>query len=145
MRRTKLIFMKHVQQGIANRNPLNLLVRKNKRYLGTDTRLLDRKGICRFHNAVYCYRAAIIEICRFVVHLGANTPKKIIELWLPRDRNRREIYLACICGRSRLLPDEHISLSGMQIPRLLAAIARQETGTCILPETIYDIRKKFKV
>ncbi len=33
----------------------------------------------------------------------------------------------------------------MQIPRLLAAIARQESGSNIVPETIYEIRKKFNV
>ncbi len=138
--------MKHSQLGIANRNPLNLRFNAKNFWKGTDAKNPVESEIWRFRNAAYCYRASIIQLCKFIEHHGANTPRKIIALWLPGHGGIKERhYLPCVCGRSRLDPDEVISPHGMQIPRLLAAMARQETGTHIVPESIYEIRLKFGV
>lgn len=131
--------------GIANRNPLNIRYVAANRWLGLCPNRPNVKGFCRFVNSVYGYRAAVILVKNYIRKYGADTPTKIIHRWAPPCENQTDLYIACVCGRSRLLPDEKIETSGLQISRLLAAMAKQETGVNILPEEIETIREKFNV
>ncbi len=140
--------MRKKQKGMTENfhNPLRLSHTAGTHWLGLHHLPFSADGLCRFKSAAFCYRAAVIVLRRFVERHGANTAAEIINLWLPAHRGLRErYYLPCICGRSRIAPDEIIRPEGMQIPRLLAAMARQETGTEITPEAIMEIREKFGV
>ncbi len=137
--------MKTENIGIANRNPLNIRYAPQNHWLGLCPQQPNVKGFCRFLNCVYGYRAAVVLIKNYITRYGCDTPAKIITRWAPPTENRTEIYIACVCGRSRLAADERISVKGEQIARLVAAMARQETGVNVHPETIDDIRKQFGV
>lgn len=137
--------MKQENLGIANRNPLNIRYVAANRWLGLCPNRPNVKGFCRFLNSAYGYRAAVVLVKNYIQKHGADTPTKIIHRWAPPSENQTDLYIACVCGRSRLAPNEKIEISGMQISRLLAAMAKQETGVSILPEEIETIREKFKV
>ncbi len=137
--------MKQENLGIANRNPLNIRYVAANRWLGLCPNRPNVKGFCRFLNSAYGYRAAVVLVKNYIQKHGADTPTKIIHRWAPPSENQTDLYIACVCGRSRLAPNEKIETSGMQISRLLAAMAKQETGVSILPEEIETIREKFKV
>lgn len=137
--------MKQENLGIANRNPLNIRYVAANRWLGLCPNRPNVKGFCRFLNSAYGYRAAVVLVKNYIQKHGADTPTKIIHRWAPPSENQTDLYIACVCGRSRLAPNEKIKTSGMQISRLLAAMAKQETGVSILPEEIETIREKFKV
>jgi hypothetical protein len=137
--------MRRENLGIANRNPLNIRHSTANRWLGLCPHRLSVKGFCHFLNFAYGYRAAVVLIKNYILKHGADTPRKIIARWAPPSENQTDLYIACVCGRSRLAPDEKILAYGPQIARLVAAMAKQETGVSILPEEIEEIRETFKV
>ena len=137
--------MRRENLGIANRNPLNIRHSTANRWLGLCPHRPSVKGFCHFLNFAYVYRAAVVLIKNYILKHGADTPRKIIARWAPPSENQTDLYIACVCGRSRLAPDEKILAYGPQIARLVAAMAKQETGVSILPEEIEEIRETFKV
>ncbi len=137
--------MRNENLGLLNRNPLNIRYVASNHWLGLCKERPEHRGFCRFVNCVYGYRAAVVLIKNYILRYGCDTPEKIIRRWAPPCENRTELYIACVCGRSRLGRDERIAVEGMQIPQLVAAMARQETGVNILPEEVEEIRRKFGV
>lgn len=137
--------MRKVNLGIANRNPLNIRYAARNRWLGLDPARPDVRGFCRFISFAHGYRAAVVLMKTYIRRYGLDTPAKIIARWAPPSENRTELYIACVCGRSRLGRDERLATTGMQLPRLIAAMARQETGVNVTPEAIREIREKFGV
>lgn len=137
--------MENVNLGIANRNPLNIRYAPANRWLGLCSERPNVKGFCHFVNCVYGYRAAVVLIKNYIRHHGCDTPEKIIARWAPPSENRTRLYVACVCGRSGLAPDEKIDPQGKQIGRLVAAMARQESGVNVSPDYIDDLRKQFDV
>ena len=101
--------------------------------------------LCSFLHFDYGYRAALLLMRNYVCRYGCDTPEKIIRRWAPPSENDTELYIACVCGRSRLLRNERIRPEGMQIPRLVAAMAKQETGLHPVPEYLEELRRRFGV
>lgn len=137
--------MKQENLGVANRNPLNIRYVKANRWLGLHPQRPQVKGFCRFIAPAYGYRAAIVLIKNYMSRYGCTTPESIIRRWAPPTENDTELYTACVCGRSRLGRAEQLRADGPQIGRLVAAMARQETGMHITPEGVDEIRQKFNV
>ena len=137
--------MRKLNMGIENRNPLNIRYAASNRWLGLHHTQPMRKGFCRFLTFDYGYRAAVVLMKNYIAKHGCDTPRKIVYRWAPPCENNTEIYLACVCGRSGLTPDEKMRHEGMQIPKLIAAMTRQETGLHVTPEYIDDLRKRFGV
>lgn len=137
--------MKNINIGMQNRNPLNIRYSPANRWLGLHPAQPCVKGFCKFIAPAYGYRAAIVLIKTYMRRYGLRTPAAIIARWAPPSENRTELYVACVCGRSRLRPDERLSEQGPQLARLVAAMARQETGVSITPEAIDEYRRKFNV
>ena len=137
--------MRRENLGIANRNPLNIRYSTANRWLGLCPNRPNVQGFCHFLHFAYGYRAAVVLIKNYILKHGADTPRKIIARWAPPSENQTDLYIACVCGRSRLARDEKILAYGPQIARLVAAMAKQETGVSILPEEIEEIRETFKV
>ena len=131
--------------GVANRNPLNIRYSVANRWLGQHPTSPQVKGFCRFLSFDHGYRAAIVLMKNYIELRGCNTPRSIVGRWAPPQENDTEIYLACVCGRSGLLPDELMRTDGMQIARLVAAMTRQETGLRVTPEYLQDLRERFGV
>ncbi len=137
--------MKNVNLGISNRNPLNIRYVATNKWKGLHPTQPAYKGFCRFLAFDYGYRAAVLLVKSYIRRHGCNTPSKIIHRWAPPIENQTDLYVASVCGRSGLRPDEVISTEGMQIPRLVAAMAKQETGLRVTPEYIADLRDRFGV
>lgn len=137
--------MKTMNLGIANRNPLNIRYIKANHWLGLHPQTPNVKGFCHFTAPAYGFRAAIILIKNYMKKYGCVTPEDIIRRWAPPTENNTELYIACVCGRSRLGRQERLHTEGPQIGRLVAAMTRQETGMYITPEGVDEIRRKFNV
>ncbi|MDO4930264.1 MAG: structural protein P5 [Bacteroidales bacterium] len=137
--------MKNENLGCANRNPLNIRYVSTNHWLGLHPATPNVKGFCKFIAPDYGYRAAVVLLKNYITRYGCDTPEKVIARWAPPSENRTALYVACVCGRSRLRPDETLSTEGPQIGRLIAAMAKQETGMHITPEGVDDIRRKFNV
>lgn len=131
--------------GIANRNPLNIRYVKANHWLGLHPQTPNVKGFCHFTTPAYGFRAAIILIKNYMRKYSCVTPEDIIRRWAPPTENNTELYIACVCGRSRLGRLERLHTEGPQIGRLVAAMTRQETGMYITPEGVDEIRRKFNV
>lgn len=136
--------MKTENLGICNCNPLNIRYSAVNRWLGLHPAQPQVKGFCRFVSMAHGYRAAVVLIKNYI-RRGIDTPAQIITRWAPPSENRTELYIACVCGRSHLDRDGHIGTAGGDIGRLVAAMARQETGLHITPEGVDEIRVKFRV
>lgn len=128
--------------GTANRNPLNIRYAARNRWIGLDPVRPNVRGFCRFVSVAHGFRAAIVLLKNYI-RRGCNTPRRIIARWAPPSENRTALYVAAVCGRSRLRPDECLSPDGPQVGRLVAAMARQETGTHITPEGVDELRRRF--
>ena len=131
--------------GVENRNPLNIRYSPANHWRGQHPTHPHRKGFCRFLTFDHGYRAAILLIQNYIRRYGCNTPEKIMTRWAPPSENNTFLYIACVCGRSRLAKDEIITIDGMQIPRLVAAMARQETGLHVTPEYLDELRRRFGI
>ncbi len=131
--------------GTENRNPLNIRCSARNHWLGLDPKRPCVKGFCRFISAAHGYRAAVVLVKTYIVRYGCDTPRKIITRWAPPSENRTELYVAAVCGRCGLRPDERIATEGPQIGRLVSAMARQETGAHATPAYIDSLRRKFGV
>lgn len=138
--------MKRIENlGLTNRNPLNIRFSERNHWLGLDPARPCVKGFCRFISMAHGYRAAVVLMKTYIRHRGCDTPRRIISRWAPPSENRTELYVAAVCGRSGLQPDERISVAGPQVGRLVAAMARQETGAHTTPDHIDDLRRRFGV
>ncbi len=131
--------------GTLNRNPLNIRCSARNHWLGLDPKRPCVKGFCRFISVAYGYRAAVVLIKTYIQRRGCTTPRQIIGRWAPPSENRTALYVAAVCGRSGLDPDAPVDVEGPQIGRLVAAMARQETGARIVPEAVDELRRKFGV
>lgn len=129
--------------GIRCRNPLNIRFSARNHWLGLAPGK-QQKGFCHFLHFDYGYRAAVVLLKNYI-RRGFSTPRQIICRWAPPTENRTALYLAAVCGRSRLATDERIGITGTGIARLVAAMARQETGLHITPEGVEEIRRRFHV
>lgn len=138
--------MKRIENlGLTNRNPLNIRFSERNHWLGLDPARPCVKGFCRFVSMAHGYRAAVVLLKTYIRRRGCDTPRRIIARWAPPVENRTALYVAAVCGRSGLRPDERISATGPQIGRLVAAMARQETGAHATPDYIDALRRQFGV
>lgn len=137
--------MKTENLGRANCNPLNIRYAAANHWLGLHPTQPNVKGFCRFISVAHGYRAAVVLMKRYINRYGLDTPRKIIYRWAPPVENNTVYYIAAVCGRSGLHPDEHLSPTGPQLGRLIAAMARQETGMHITPEGIDVIRSDYEI
>jgi hypothetical protein len=129
--------------GLQNRNPLNLRYQPRHRYRGLHPTQPCVKGFCNFLTFDHGYRAAIIEMVRLIRHYPRTTVVQMIRCLTTLPHHQFTLYVACICGRSRLSAFETLCVEGPQIGRLVAAMAQQETGLHPTPEYIDHLRKQF--
>lgn len=137
--------METLNLGQQNRNPLNIRYNARNRWRGLHPTTPNVRGFCKFISVAHGYRAAVVLMKNYIRHYGADTPAKIIARWAPPSENNTRYYIAAVCGRSRLDPNVTIRIDGPQIGRLIAAMARQETGMTIQPESVDELRRQFGV
>jgi hypothetical protein len=129
--------------GLQNRNPLNLRYQPSRHYLGLHPTMPCVKGFCNFLTFDYGYRAAVVAMLRLIRDYPCISVVQMIRCLTMLPHSHFTLYVACICGRSRLGAMDTVLPNGPQIGRLIAAIAQQETGLHPTPEYIDDLRLRF--
>lgn len=131
--------------GTQANNPLNIRYSAANRWLGQHPTSPSLRGFCRFVSVAHGYRAAVVLMKRYITHYHCVTPAAIITRWAPPSENQTQLYIAAVCGRSGLKQNEIITADGLELSRLIAAMARQETGMHITAEGLQEIRQSFGV
>lgn len=131
--------------GTLANNPLNIRYSSANHWVGLHPTSPSLRGFCHFISAAHGYRAAVVLLKRYITHYHLTTPTQLITRWAPPTENRTQLYIAAVCGRSGLKSDEAIAPDGLKLCRLVAAMARQETGMHITAEGVQEIRQNFGV
>lgn len=131
--------------GTLCNNPLNIRYAARNRWKGLHPVSPQVAGFCHFVSKAYGYRAGILLLRRYIQHYHLLTPRLILTRWAPPAENDTEIYIACICGRIGMDPDRVIRLDGPDLARLVASMARQETGAFVNEGQIQMIRDEFRI
>ena len=145
MKKSHNEIMRKKNLGQRLHNPLNIRYNALNRWKGLVSENPSEKGFCRFTSDEYGLRAAIIILKNYIVRHQIDTPRKIIERWAPPSENDTELYVAIACGRTRLLPDQHLSPDGPELSHLVSAMALQETGMRFVPAYVMQIREDYKI
>lgn len=97
------------------------------------------KGFCQFDTVEHGLRAAAI-ILKGYIKKGYDTPEKIITRFAPsEDHNDTERYIALVCAWTLYKGDQVLTIE--QIPFLMWAMARMETGNILSKEQMEQIKK----
>lgn len=131
--------------GERNRNPLNIRYSPKNQWKGLSRTTPNVDGFCCFEHVVYGYRAAIVLLLNYYNIYGCRTPEQIIYRWAPPTENDTELYIACVCGRIALDRTHILSTDSADFDRLVAAMARQESGAQINEGQVRAIREQFKL
>ncbi len=103
------------------------------------------RGFCRFVSRDYGLRAALILICRYMRRYALRTPQTVIARWAPPSENDVARYVANVCLWCRWTPHTVLSTESSDVARLVAAMARQETGLRLTVEEVQRVREHFGV
>lgn len=101
-------------RGQRNNNPLNIRRSSATRWLGQQTRQLDRDFV-QFRALLFGLRAAFRIMRTYITlhHLG--TLRLVIYRWAPpEDGNDTESYLRTVCGMTGLLPSQPLDFDDEQ-------------------------------
>ena len=139
------IMPENISLGQANHNPLNIRYAPANKWLGLDEKRPNVKGFCRFRADAYGYRAAVKLICTYMTKYDIRTPEGICQRWAPPSENHTLLYTMAVCGRAHLRPNERLTPRSEAVARLVAAMARQESGMHITPQGVEEIRRRFGV
>jgi hypothetical protein len=131
--------------GERNRNPLNIRYVPSNHWLGLSETTPNVQGFCCFKHADYGYRAAIILLLNYIRKHGCTTPEKIIYRWAPPTENDTELYIACVCGRADIPRNQELDTNSTEFNRLVAAMARQESGAQTNEAKIQALRQHFNL
>ena len=113
-------------RGIRNNNPLNIRVGNN--WKGEVSQPTDHT-FEQFTEMKWGVRAAFIVLRNYIVRHKLNTIRKIITRWAPSNENDTAKYIATVCRRTNLQPDDTISYDNTcQMMAMLLAMCYVENG-----------------
>lgn len=92
----------------------------------------DRHGHAIFRSPEWSLRAGAIVLRNYARRHGIRTVRGIVERF---SRSNHAEYIAFLCRRLRVKPDERIDVV-RRMPELLPAMVRFETGAKVAPEHI---------
>ena len=117
---------KRIPRGIRNNNPLNLRVGNN--WKGEVSQPTDHT-FEQFTEMKWGVRAAFIVLRNYIVRHKQNTVRKIISRWAPQNENNTQAYIATVCQRANLKPDEVITFDAADtMIKLFQAMCYVENG-----------------
>ena len=113
-------------RGIRNNNPLNIRVGNN--WKGEVSQPTDHT-FEQFTEMKWGVRAAFIVLRNYIVRHKQNTVRKIISRWAPNNENDTRRYIATVCQRAALQPDDTIRYDDAALMvRLFQAMCFVENG-----------------
>ena len=113
-------------RGIRNNNPLNLRV--GNHWQGEVAAPTDR-AFEQFTDMKWGVRAAFIVLRNYIRRHKCNTVRNIITRWAPSCENDTDRYIATVCRRAHLEPDQVIDFDQPDVmTALLLAMCFVENG-----------------
>ena len=117
-------------RGLRNNNPLNIRRTKGTVWKGQCAEQTDPDFV-QFEAMKWGIRAAFCILRTYSLRYHANCVVDIVSRWAPPSENDTEQYIRNVCRWTGFAGRER--LSEAQWPKLLAAMARQETGAEFQP------------
>lgn len=125
------------------KNPVNVRYYSSNDWNGM---IGSKNGYCKFDSVENGYRASYKLIKKYIEAYGLNSIKKIIGRYAPESENNTKDYINNVERWSGISKNSCISSEDInKISKLIAAMARQETGTIVKWENIckYASAKKW--
>jgi len=99
-------------------------------------------GFVNFATVADWRRAFRILLCNYLIE-GHNTITSVIERYAPSEENDTEAYIANVSEWTGI--DPHRLLSKTDIPALMKAMTRKETGNVLSDDDMTEIAKELGV
>lgn len=133
--------MSMLARGLRNCNPLNIRRVAGTKWKGQSALQTDASFVC-FNAMEWGIRAAFCILRTYARRYQCLSPADIVGRWAPPHQNNTDAYIRNVCtwtgfgGRQRLTEADW--------PRLVQAMARQESGTTLSEEIINKGFKLYK-
>lgn len=133
--------MSMLARGLRNCNPLNIRRVAGTKWKGQSALQTDASFVC-FNAMEWGIRAAFCILRTYARRYQCLSPADIVGRWAPPHQNDTDAYIRNVCtgtgfgGRQRLTEADW--------PRLVQAMARQESGTTLSEEIINKGFKLYK-
>lgn len=125
-----------MNRGVRNNNPGNIRIGKAP-WLGKKPKHLNTDGSFeQFETLPHGY-LAIIKLMETYRIKGFKTLRQIFNRYAPPKENNTNLYLANVVKWTGIGPDVVFPWTANNVKKLVAAIARQESGL-ILEDTIFE-------
>ena len=128
-------------RGLRNCNPLNIRRVAGTKWKGQSALQTDASFVC-FNAMEWGIRAAFCILRTYARRYQCLSPADIVGRWAPPHQNDTDAYIRNVCTWTGFGGRQHLTEADW--PRLVQAMARQESGTTLSEEIINKGFKLYK-
>lgn len=128
-------------RGLRNCNPLNIRRVADTKWKGQSALQTDASFVC-FNAMEWGIRAAFCILRTYARRYQCLSPADIVGRWAPPHQNDTDAYIRNVCTWTGFGGRQHLTEADW--PRLVQAMARQESGTTLSEEIINKGFKLYK-
>ena len=128
-------------RGLRNCNPLNIRRVAGTKWKGQSALQTDASFVC-FNAMEWGIRAAFCILRTYARRDQCLSPADIVGRWAPPHQNNTDAYIRNVCTWTGFGGRQHLTEADW--PRLVKAMARQESGTTLSEEIINKGFKLYK-
>lgn len=125
--------MSMLARGLRNCNPLNIRRVAGTKWKGQSALQTDASFVC-FNAMEWGIRAAFCILRTYARRYQCLSPADIVGRWAPPHQNDTDAYIRNVCTWTGFGGRQHLTEADW--PRLVQAMARQESGTTLSEEII---------
>lgn len=133
--------MSMLARGLRNCNPLNIRRVAGTKWKGQSALQTDASFVC-FNAMEWGIRAAFCILRTYARRYQCVSPADIVGRWAPPHQNDTDAYIRNVCTWTGFGGRQHLTEADW--PRLVQAMARQESGTTLSEEIINKGFKLYK-
>ncbi len=133
--------MSMLARGLRNCNPLNIRRVAGTKWKGQSAQQTDASFVC-FNAMEWGIRAAFCILRTYARRYQCVSPADIVGRWAPPHQNDTDAYIRNVCTWTGFGGRQHLTEADW--PRLVQAMARQESGTTLSEEIINKGFKLYK-
>ena len=133
--------MSMLARGLRNCNPLNIRRVAGTKWKGQSALQTDASFVC-FNAMEWGIRAAFCILRTYARRYQCLSPADIVGRWAPPHQNNTDAYIRNVCTWTGFGGRQHLTEADW--PRLVKAMARQESGTTLSEEIINKGFKLYK-
>lgn len=133
--------MSMLARGLRNCNPLNIRRVAGTKWKGQSALQTDASFVC-FNAMEWGIRAAFCILRTYARRHQCLSPADIVGRWAPPHQNDTDAYIRNVCTWTGFGGHQHLTEADW--PRLVKAMARQESGTTLSEEIINKGFKLYK-